>query len=109
MPTIPLPDSANTQGCVACYDVTEDWVPIYDKSALPGFYMAIGTSGNQFKNAGIVGRLMKEIIEATEGGADLDKEPLQLQLKRIPGGGIVNAGTFSRKRSLLQTSSSVLG
>ena len=29
-----------------------------------GFYMAIGTSGNQFKNAGVAGRLMSEIIQA---------------------------------------------
>ena len=28
-----------------------------------GFYMAIGTSGNQFKNAGVAGRLMSEIIQ----------------------------------------------
>merc|ERR1712178_171260 len=61
MPTLPLPDSANTQGCVACYDVTEDWTPIYDKSKLPGYYMAIGTSGNQFKTAPVVGKLMREI------------------------------------------------
>ena len=27
--------------------------------------MAIGTSGNQFKNAGVVGRLMRELIEAS--------------------------------------------
>ena len=26
--------------------------------------MAIGTSGNQFKNAGVAGRLMRELIEA---------------------------------------------
>merc|ERR1712224_602896 len=91
MPTVPLPDAANTQGCAACYDVTEDWVPIYDKSALPGYYMAIGTSGNQFKNAGAVGRLMKEIIEASEGGRNLDNDPLQFELKRIPCGGTVNA------------------
>ena len=31
---------------------------------LVGFYMAIGTSGNQFKNAGVAGRLMRELIEA---------------------------------------------
>ena len=53
MPALPLPDATSTQGVVACYDVTEDWTPIYDKSALPGYYMAIGTSGNQFKNAGV--------------------------------------------------------
>ena len=28
-------------------DVSDDWIPIYDQSSLPGYYMAIGTSGNQ--------------------------------------------------------------
>ena len=38
-------------GLAALYDAPDDWVPIYDKSSLGGFYMACGTSGNQFKNA----------------------------------------------------------
>ena len=38
-------------GIVGIYDVADDWIPIYDRTALPGFYVAIGTSGNQFKNA----------------------------------------------------------
>lgn len=109
IPTLPLPEAGNAQGCAACYDVTEDWVPIYDKSALPGFYMAIGTSGNQFKNAGVAGRLMSEIIQANESGIDTDAEPLEFQLKRIPCGGSISSSTFSRKRSILQTSGSVLG
>ena len=33
------------------YDVADDWIPIYDRTDLDGFYVAIGTSGNQFKNA----------------------------------------------------------
>jgi len=109
MPSLPLPDSTSAQGCTACYDITEDWVPIYDKSALPGYYMAIGTSGNQFKCAGVAGRLMKELIEVSENGHDLDKEPLQFQLQRIPSGGSISSATFSRRRSLLETSASVLG
>ena len=48
--------AAESQGIVACYDVTEDWNPVYDKSSLPGYFMAVGTSGNQFKNAGVVGK-----------------------------------------------------
>jgi len=39
------------QGVVDLYDCSDDWIPIYDKSDLPGFYMAVGTSGNQYKNA----------------------------------------------------------
>ena len=36
-------------GLVDLYDVSDDWIPIYDKSDLKGYYQAIGTSGNQFK------------------------------------------------------------
>jgi sarcosine oxidase subunit beta len=46
-----LPVSSPLKGVVDLYDVTEDWIPIYDQSDLAGFYMACGTSGNQFKNA----------------------------------------------------------
>jgi hypothetical protein len=31
MPTLPLPGAGAMQGIVACYDVTEDWTPVYDK------------------------------------------------------------------------------
>ncbi len=44
--------------------------------------MAIGTSGNQFKNAGVAGRLMRELIEAGESNHDTDMKPLDFQLKR---------------------------
>jgi len=75
--------------------------------------MAIGTSGNQFKNAGVAGRLMKEIIEAGEGGRDLDADPLQFALSRIPddenGEQRISGATFSRLRATLTTSGSVLG
>ena len=36
-------------GFAALYDVTDDWIPVYDRTSLAGFYVAIGTSGNQFK------------------------------------------------------------
>ena len=64
LPHVQLPGASDTQGIVACYDVTEDWVPIYDKSNLRGYYMAIGTSGNQFKNAGVAGALMGSSLSA---------------------------------------------
>ena len=50
-------------GVTGLYDVTPDWMPIYDRTALDGFYVAIGTSGNQFKTAPLVGELMSELIE----------------------------------------------
>ena len=57
-----------TGGLVDLYDVADDWIPIYDKSDLPGFYMAVGTSGNQFKNAPVAGRLMAETHREGGGG-----------------------------------------
>ena len=36
-------------GVVGLFDVADDWIPIYDKTDLGGFYVAIGTSGNQYK------------------------------------------------------------
>ena len=49
-------------GVVGAYDVTEDWTPIYDGTERVGFYVAIGTSGNQFKNAPTVGKVMAAVI-----------------------------------------------
>ena len=51
-----IPDDKT--GFAALYDVSDDWIPIYDRSDLPGFYMAIGTSGNQFKVGPLVGYTM---------------------------------------------------
>jgi sarcosine oxidase, subunit beta len=74
IPELPIPNRA--PGVADLYDVSDDWTPIYDKSALRGFYMAIGTSGHQFKNAGVAGTLMADLIEACEAGHDHDIDPL---------------------------------
>ena len=58
------------------YDAASDWTPIYDKTDRQGFYVAMGTSGNQFKNAPIAGRLMSRIIDQVEAGHDHDADPL---------------------------------
>ncbi len=49
VPSLGIP--SRMRGVVDLYDVTDDWIPIYDRSSLPGFYMACGTAGNQYKNA----------------------------------------------------------
>jgi sarcosine oxidase subunit beta len=104
--TLPIPNKM--KGLVELYDVSDDWIPIYDKSDLPGFYMAVGTSGNQFKNAPTVGEMMAELIEACENGRDHDKDPVPFHLKHIKRD--VNIGFYSRKRQPDQRSSfSVLG
>ncbi|NNG03382.1 MAG: FAD-binding oxidoreductase [Inquilinus sp.] len=105
-PTLGIP--SRTKGVVEMYDVSTDWIPIYDKSDLPGFYMAVGTSGNQFKNSPIVGQMMAELIAACEAGHDHDAEPIQFPLRHT--GLTANLGFYSRKREVNEESSfSVLG
>lgn len=91
------------RGVVDLYDVSDDWVPIYDKSDVGGFYMAIGTSGNQFKNAAPVGRLMAELIDRCENGHDHDADPVKV-LSRYTGEP-VDAGFYSRRRTINPNSS----
>jgi sarcosine oxidase subunit beta len=35
-------------GVVDLYDASTDWIPIYDKTSISAYYMACGTSGNQY-------------------------------------------------------------
>jgi len=64
LPALAVPNRPN--GIVGVYDVADDWTPIYDRTALDGCYVAIGTSGNQFKNAPAVGRLMAQLIDSPD-------------------------------------------
>jgi sarcosine oxidase subunit beta len=103
---LPIPNQA--QGVVDLYDVSDDWIPIYDKSDLPGFYMAIGTSGNQYKNAPVAGVLMAELIEKIEAGHDHDRDPVRFVMQHT--GRECNSGFFSRLREINPDSSfSVIG
>lgn len=101
IPDLPIPGKA--QGVVSLYDVADDWVPLYDKSDLKGFYMAVGTSGHQFKNAGVVGELMSVLIDACEQGHDHDADPLSFTGRYT--GYRFSIGTFSRLRAINQDSS----
>jgi len=94
-------------GLAALYDVSDDWVPIYDKSDLPGFFMACGTSGNQFKNAPLAGQFLKAIIDAEAAGVNHDETPVQFTGKRT--GRQINLGAFSRRREKSATSGTVMG
>lgn len=106
LPNLAVPDSA--RGIAGVYDVSNDWIPIYDKTALPGFYVAIGTSGNQFKNAPVVGRLIADLVAACEGGHDHDVDPVQVELQRT--GFVADLGHYSRRRCINGDSSfSVMG
>ena len=104
IPGLPIPDQQ--RGIVDLYDVSDDWLPIYDVSDLPGFYMAVGTSGNQFKNAPVVGKLMAELISKVEAGQNHDSDPVQYPLtytKRT-----CNIGFFSRLRDVNPDSSNTV-
>lgn len=106
LPELGIPEHA--KGVVALYDVSDDWMPIYDKSDLDGFYMAVGTSGNQFKNAPVAGKIMTAIIEACEAGHDHDADPLPFHLDYIDKD--ISLGAFSRRRKINENSSfSVIG
>lgn len=94
-------------GLAALYDVSDDWVPMYDKSDLPGFFMACGTSGNQFKNAPLAGQFMRAIIDAEAAGIDHDEQPVQFPGART--GRTINLGSFSRRREKSETSGTVMG
>ncbi|MCP5072722.1 MAG: FAD-binding oxidoreductase [Rhodobacteraceae bacterium] len=96
------------QGCVDLYDVTEDWIPLYDRTCVNGFYLACGSSGNQFKNAPVAAKAMVQLIDACEAGHDHDKLSTRYQLEHVDH--MIDLATFSRKREVNQDSSfSVLG
>jgi len=106
IPDLRIPNQI--QGLVDLYDVTDDWIPIYDKSDLPGFYMAVGTSGNQYKTAPVVGKMMAELVSKVETGRDHDKDPVVFHLKHLKRD--INMKFYSRLREINKESSfSVLG
>jgi sarcosine oxidase subunit beta len=105
-PSLGIPNKL--KGCVDLYDVTEDWIPIYDRSCVDGFYLACGTSGNQFKNAPVAGKAMAALIEYCEAGKDHDARPLRYRLEHLDHE--IDLATFSRLREVNQNSTfSVLG
>lgn len=106
IPSLGIP--SQMKGVVELYDVADDWIPIYDKSQVPGFYMAIGSSGNQYKNAPVAGRMMAELIEKDQGGQNHDTDPVQFHMDYTNRS--LDLGFFSRRRKINKDSSfSVLG
>jgi len=94
-------------GLAALYDVADDWVPIYDRSDLPGYFMACATSGNQFKNAPLAGQFMRAIIDAEAAGRNHDEDPVEFVGQRT--GRPIRLASFSRLRSQASTSGTVMG
>jgi sarcosine oxidase subunit beta len=77
LPDLQVPSQKS--GVVSAYDVTDDWIPIYDRTTLDGYYVAIGTSGHQFKAAPFVGELMSTLIAAVESGHDHQADPVAVR------------------------------
>lgn len=94
LPGLTVP--TRVKGVAGVYDVAGDWTPIYDRTDAPGFYVAMGTSGNQFKNAPLVGRFMAALID---GGAG----PARYRCEFT--GGEVDLSAFSRGRAVNAASS----
>ena len=106
IPDLPIP--SRPVGIADLYDVSDDWIPIYDKSDLQGYFQAIGTSGNQFKTAPVVGGLMAELIQKVESVYPHDQSPIQYKLPHI--GITIDSGIFHRNRKINPNSSfSVIG
>ena len=106
LPALQIPNTPS--GVVGVYDVAADWTPIYDRTDVDGFYVAIGTSGNQFKNAPVVGQLMAHLIAQVESGQDHDIDPVIFYGART--GNSISLGAFSRKRPFnSESTNSVMG
>jgi len=100
-PDLPIPQKPS--GIADLYDVSDDWIPIYDKSDLGGYYQAIGGSGNQFKTAPPAGVMMAELIQKVENGYDHDAQPLQHKLPKL--GLRIDMAAFHRNREINRNSS----
>jgi glycine/D-amino acid oxidase-like deaminating enzyme len=96
LPDLQVPNSPT--GVAGVYDVAEDWTPIYDRTDLGGYYVAMGTSGNQFKNAPLAGRFLATLVDGVEGGHDHDTDPIRYACEHT--GQEISLGPFSRKRSI---------
>ncbi len=96
LPGLTIP--SRPSGIGALYDVTPDWRAIFDRSALPGFYLACGTSGNSFKIGPMAGRMVAAIIDACEAGRDHDRDPVVFTTPHL--GRTVGLGYYSRRRAV---------
>ena len=106
VPALGIPH--RTRGVVDLYDASDDWIPVYDKSRLGGYYMACGSSGNQYKNAPVAGKMMAGLIDYCENGNDHDHKPFKFTLPYLQR--VIDTRFYSRNRALnTQSSFSVLG
>jgi len=50
------------KGYAGCFDVSPDWHPVLDESAVKGFYVAAGFSGHGFKLSPAVGDMVARLV-----------------------------------------------
>ncbi len=100
--------SYDRSGFGALYDVcTADWYPILDKTDVPGYYVAVGTSGGWFKGAPLIGLLVSELIDKVENGRDHETDPVIVKLPF--SGNEIDMSFYSRNREPHGTSMGVVG
>lgn len=75
IPDLGIPRSRS--GVVGLYDAAEDWLPIYDRTCYDGLFVAMATSGTQFKTAPLVGEMLAHIIENERNGIDHRTVPFE--------------------------------
>ncbi|MGJ6126939.1 FAD-dependent oxidoreductase [Mycolicibacterium sp. Y3] len=81
-------------GIVGLYDAAEDWLPIYDRTCYDGLFVAMATSGTQFKTAPLIGEMLRFIVESELNGRDHTAEPFRCPI----GGRAYSTAQFSRLR-----------
>jgi len=84
-----LAEARYRQGYAGAFDITPDWMPILDESAVGGFWIAAGMSGHGFKLAPAVGEMMAALITGAE--PPISATPFHLGRFASAGG---TAGTF---------------
>ncbi len=108
VPSAKLPSGRNQlRGYTSSYDVTEDWSPILDRTTIEGYYTNVGTSGNCFKTAPILGRLMSKIVTTP-----LDQDLSSVSLDLVLGGTKDNKlplDCYHRRRNAFDIFGGVIG
>jgi len=61
-----LRDARYRRGWAGAFDITPDWMPILDRTAVEGFWIAAGMSGHGFKLSPAVGETMAALIVGVE-------------------------------------------
>ena len=87
-----LAEARYQRGYAGAFDITPDWMPVLDETAIRGLYVAAGMSGHGFKLSPAVGRMMADLI--TRGHSDL-ADLAAFRLDRFAAAPHQDGGAFS--------------